>query len=110
MIVDFEGEPLRPSDDRSHFDTPLRDVAGVLRSLSYFAAMYAHHHATHTTIARDWKAAAIREFLDGYGTEPSPLLHALQVDKALYEITYEAAFRPGWVRFPYTDLTRELLC
>ncbi|KOX20007.1 hypothetical protein ADK67_30985 [Saccharothrix sp. NRRL B-16348] len=96
LLIDFEGEPGAPIPERARWDSPLRDVAGVLRSLDYAASR---------TPDRDWVRAAEREFLAGYaeraGRAPDPaLLLAHQLDKAAYEVGYETRNRPDWVDVP----------
>lgn len=99
VYVDFEGEPLKTIQERRAPDTPLRDVAGMLRSLHYAAATAAADgHATDM-----WLAEARAAFLSGYGGmgEADPaLLRALEVDKAIYEVVYESRNRPAWRHVP----------
>ncbi|MGW4111183.1 maltokinase N-terminal cap-like domain-containing protein [Actinosynnema sp. NPDC004786] len=102
LLIDFEGEPGVPIPERARWDSPLRDVAGVLRSLDY---------AAHRTPDRDWVPAAEREFLAGYaeraGRAPDPaLLLAHQLDKAVYEVGYEVRNRPDWVDVPLRAIER----
>lgn len=99
VYVDFEGEPLKTIRERREPDTPLRDVAGMLRSLHYAAATAAAEgHATDA-----WLAEARAAFLAGYGAtghaDPA-LLRALEVDKAIYEVVYESRNRPAWRHVP----------
>src|SRR5690625_6258701 len=63
VLLDFEGEPLRPLAQRSLPDCPLRDVAGMLRSLDYVAGAVAHEHGLD---ASAWAFRARQAFLDGY--------------------------------------------
>jgi maltose alpha-D-glucosyltransferase/alpha-amylase len=113
VIVDFEGEPARPLAERRAKHTPYRDVAGMLRSLAYVAAAAAGAGTRERDAANRWLAAAGRRFLDDYrdaaaaaglrlGGEGAlaPLLRALLVDKALYELRYELDNRPTWVDIP----------
>jgi maltokinase len=108
-IIDFEGEPLRPLAERRRKHTPLRDVAGLLRSLAYAAA---------TAGARPgWEAAARGAFVSAYqeaaGDAPflpvgsaalARALAVLEVEKAAYEVVYEANNRPDWVAIPVRGL------
>jgi len=115
VVIDFEGEPLRPLTERAWPDLPVRDVAGMLRSFDYAAGA---HRMTHPDAdpqaARDWARRAAGHFLDGYReSQPQPgdypeVLAALVLDKALYEVVYEARNRPEWVDIPLTAV-RELL-
>ncbi|MDD7464726.1 MAG: hypothetical protein PUK59_00545 [Actinomycetaceae bacterium] len=107
-VIDFEGEPLRPLSERTAPDLALRDVAGMLRSLSY-AAGFAVKNGTDLDAAERWERIAHETFLNAYGslstdqnlnTSYQSLLMALLVDKALYEVSYETAYRPEWVDIP----------
>ncbi len=111
VLVDFEGEPLRPLAQRSHPDLALRDVAGMLRSFDYVAGSWEQLHPGRS--ASPWAARARTAFLDGYaqGTGHDPredavLLKALELDKALYEVVYEARNRPTWISIPTTAIAR----
>jgi predicted trehalose synthase len=110
MLIDFEGEPLRPLDERRRKHTPLRDVAGLLRSLDY-AATSARFPAEGA--ARRWLPAARGAFLEAYrataGTAPfvpagagafARAVAFLELEKAAYEIVYEANNRPDWIEVP----------
>ena len=114
VLLDFEGEPLRPLAERSLPDLALRDVAGMLRSFDYAASSAP---ADAPVDAAGWNAACRAAFLDGYaavtGVDPrvegSPaavLLAALELDKALYEVVYEARNRPTWLRIPLDAVHR----
>jgi len=105
VIVDFEGEPLRPMRERRVLDVPLRDVAGMLRSFDYVAGTVRAEGGDAVGWAREARSA----FLDGYGpargaTDPV-LLAAFELDKALYEVVYEARNRPGWLPIPLSAIT-----
>ena len=121
IIVDFEGEPARPLQERRRKQSPLRDVAGMMRSFSYvaFAALDRHlklHHenaAAMETWANAWERAASSAFLSEYREViaahpellPQPeqaqaILLALLLEKALYELLYELNNRPSWLRIP----------
>nr|WP_290221088.1 phosphotransferase [Corynebacterium atrinae] len=109
VLIDFEGEPARPLADRRRPDSPLRDVAGVIRSLDYaahFPARSGQGAGPADPIA--WAAEAAEAFLQGYQLEPSTLLDAYVLDKALYEVVYESNNRPDWVDIPL-DAVRRLL-
>jgi len=107
-VIDFEGEPARPLAERRAPASPLRDVAGMLRSLDYAA------HASAPQEARQgerqaWLRDARAAFLDGYGAvrpEEEPLLAAFELEKACYEIVYEANNRPDWIWLPLEALER----
>ncbi len=113
VLVDFEGEPLRPLSERREPDQPLRDVAGMMRSFDYAGG--SHEQARPGASARAWVNACQDAFLQGYadlaGTHPASLgalLTAFELDKALYEVVYEARNRPTWLSIPLTAVERLL--
>ncbi|GAA1989745.1 hypothetical protein GCM10009718_29200 [Isoptericola halotolerans] len=116
-VLDFEGEPQRPVAERTRPDLPLRDVAGMLRSFDYAAAIGAAPDPA------AWQAEATRAFVDGYRTAAATasgpgalmddgtaelLLRALVLDKALYEVVYETHHRPEWLPIPLGAVDRVL--
>jgi maltose alpha-D-glucosyltransferase/alpha-amylase len=125
VILDFEGEPARSLEERRAKQSPLRDVAGMLRSFSY-AAYGALEHFTqrHAGTAKAmgpwaqlWQNAASTEFLNAWRTtvavnphlipqavEADRLLNAYLLEKALYELLYELNNRPAWVRIPMVGI------
>ncbi len=110
VLLDFEGEPLRPLSERSLPDQCIRDVAGMLRSFDYVGGTCEQLHGES---ARDWVTSAQQSFLDGYaaraGTDPrdlGALLAAFELDKAMYEVVYEARNRPGWITIPLGAVRR----
>ncbi len=126
VILDFEGEPARTLVERRAKHSPLKDVAGMVRSFSYaaYAALFAFTtHAPAEFGALDawadtWQHFATESFLQGYraaiGDSPivppgdrwQALLRAFVLDKALYELGYELNSRPDWVRIPLTGIQR----
>jgi trehalose synthase-fused probable maltokinase len=108
-IIDFEGEPLRSLAERRAKHTPLRDVAGMLRSLGYAAAAGAAP-AGWEAQARDAflhayrTAAAGASFLPAQETALTRALAVLEVEKAAYEVVYEANNRPDWLPIPVRGL------
>jgi len=103
VVLDFEGEPLRPLAQRRQPDLALRDVAGMLRSFDYAGGAGSEH--------QEWVRATQQAFLSGYGTLSEGhkvLLRALELDKALYEVAYEAATRPAWIPIPLAGIHRIL--
>src|SRR5712692_10226054 len=115
VIIDFEGEPLRPLAERRLKHTPLRDVAGILRSLEY-AAVSAQPPGGETGVEA-WQRAAAEAFLGGYRAVTAgaaftpasdaafrPALAVFEVEKAAYEIVYEANHRPDWIAIPRRGL------
>ena len=111
VLIDFEGEPLRPLAERTQPDLALRDVAGMLRSFDYAAGSWEQTHPGRS--AAHWADRARTAFLEGYaqesGRDPREdalLLNALELDKALYEVVYEARNRPTWLTIPTTAIAR----
>jgi len=106
-VIDFEGEPARPLAERRQPGSPLRDVAGMLRSLDYAARTVARDHPTFD--ADDWLAEAREAFIGGYGgVDPAEagLLEAFELEKACYEVRYEAGNRPEWLWLPLAAVER----
>jgi len=112
FVTDFEGEPLAPVQVRTRPDLALRDVAGVLRSFDYAAAV-----GGLTGPATDtWVAACRESFWSAYcaaSDDPSlprltDVLTALELDKVLYEVVYESRNRPDWLPIPRHGLDRLL--
>lgn len=114
IMLDFEGEPLRPMAERADPDVTLRDVAGMLRSFDYVAGSLRREEPDRSLESiRAWARAARGAFLEGYALtwgaalDPRhPLLAALELDKAVYEATYEARNRPTWVAIPLAAISR----
>ncbi len=121
MIVDFEGEPGRALVDRRAKSSPMRDVAGMLRSINYSAVAGMRGATTDRSedtsplepLANDWEHRTVDAFLAGYretivGTPSYPrdgelaerMLELFVLEKAFYEMSYELANRPAWVRIP----------
>jgi maltokinase len=110
VLLDFEGEPTVPLAHRLDRFPALRDVAGMLRSFDYAARHQVPEHAGSEWVpsaARDWVQRNQAAFCAGYaqagGADPvknATLLRALILDKAVYEVVYEAKNRPGWVHIP----------
>ena len=125
ILVDFEGEPGRTLEERRQKHSPLRDVAGMLRSFNY-AASTALYQATHEQsasvaqlepFARQWERQTRDAFLAGYleaiqgcpvypqdSSTAQTLLELFVVEKAFYELRYELANRPDWVHVPFGAL------
>jgi maltose alpha-D-glucosyltransferase/alpha-amylase len=123
-IIDFEGEPAKPIAIRRSKDHPLRDVAGMIRSFDYAAAMVRRRsQASHAHLADEQVTAftdsfverATDAFVAGYhevlGAAPghnldAALLDLFLIEKAAYEVVYEAANRPAWIDVPLHGLAR----
>ena len=114
VVLDFEGEPASPLAQRRARSTPLRDVAGMLRSFEYAAR---HQLVTRpeaaglASKAADWVRRNSDAFCAGYaaagGLDPaenSVLLRAMLLDKAVYEVIYEARNRPTWIPIPLESI------
>jgi trehalose synthase-fused probable maltokinase len=117
-IIDFEGEPMRPLAERRAKHAPLRDVAGLLRSLSYATAAAGRNlpdGAPDAPLGRlaAWEEKASQAFFDAYlaaaeGTASLPAdagecertVRFFMLERAFYEIAYELANRPDWVEVP----------
>jgi maltose alpha-D-glucosyltransferase/alpha-amylase len=125
VIIDFEGEPMRSIDARREKHSPLRDVAGMLRSASYAAHTALdrigptehERHAERTRCAAEWELAATAALSESYlavaghlSSVPSgaqafrALLDRFLIEKALYEVRYELENRPRWAAIPMRGL------
>ena len=114
VVLDFEGEPASPLAQRRARSSPLRDVAGMLRSFDYAARhqLLTHPDAASLALkASDWVRRNSDAFCAGYaaagGLDPagnSVLLRAMLLDKAVYEVIYEARNRPTWIPIPLESI------
>jgi maltokinase len=120
-VLDFEGEPARPLEDRRRPSSPLRDVAGMLRSFHYASAVARTERDEYALedLAAAWEMRNREAFLRGYmkaagdgGILPSDaesvaaVLAAFELEKAVYELGYERAHRPDWTHIPLAALRR----
>jgi maltokinase len=114
MLLDFEGEPAKPLEERRRPAHPLRDVAGMLRSYDYAArhllvngkAVSANpdqlEYRAHEWAERN-RTAFCRGYAEAGGIDPAAnevILRAFEFDKAVYEVMYEARNRPSWLHIP----------
>jgi trehalose synthase-fused probable maltokinase len=118
VILDFEGEPARPLPERRLKRSPLRDVAGMLRSFSYAAA--GSELLRGRPAPEGWEERAREAFLAGYhrrvdstllppGQEATgKLLAVFELEKAVYELRYELNNRPDWIGIPVAGILRLL--
>ena len=117
VVLDFEGEPARPLRERRHKRSPLRDVAGMLRSFSYAASTSALERGVEPPPG--WEGQVRSEFLAGYLADVDPALvpadaslerrlRLFELEKALYELHYELGHRPNWVRVPVAGILQLL--
>lgn len=127
LVIDFEGEPLRSLEQRREKQSPLKDVAGMLRSLSYVVTAVLFERAQPdqpewgrlAPWADMWEDLARERFLAAYLATSheghflpadrdvlATVLDIFEIDKALYELRYERAHRPDWARIPQRGIER----
>ncbi len=117
MVLDFEGEPGRPVEERRRPSSPLRDVAGMTRSFHYAAGMALREWPVPDdelrVLADAWAVRSVNAFLSGYASVDEAhrllpagrgardaLLSVFELDKAVYEVAYELSHRPDLVDLP----------
>jgi maltokinase len=127
FVLDFEGEPDRPVEERRRPSSPLRDVAGMLRSFHYATAVAIRDRGDEvvddelTELAKAWEARNGFAYREGYravrgiddllpsdGEACALVEDAFELDKALYEVGYELGHRPDWVPIPRAAVDRLL--
>jgi maltokinase len=122
LVIDFEGEPARPLAERRARHSPLRDVAGMLRSFAYAAAESSKKSAKDAADARSsrWENGCRGAFLRGYFSSPKgragllpksrsnteSLLRLFEAEKVFYELQYELDHRPDWVWIPLRGVAK----
>ncbi|MFF0448502.1 maltokinase [Streptomyces sp. NPDC004609] len=105
-VIDFEGEPARPLDERRRPQPPVRDIAGILRSFDYAART---HRPWNPAWAESCRSAYCAGYAEASGDDPRAepeLLRAYETDKAVYEVVYEARHRPDWLAVPMAAIDR----
>jgi maltokinase len=120
-VLDFEGEPARPLEERRRPSSPLKDVAGMLRSFHYASAVARTERDDEALedLAAAWEDRNRQAFLRGYMRAAGPgnilppdpecvgaVLAAFELEKAVYELGYERAYRPDWEGIPLSALRR----
>ena len=124
FVLDFEGEPARPLEERRRPTSPLKDVAGMVRSFDYAVAVALRERGEDdlercTPLGRRWEKHNRTSFLEAYLSTPGleallppdvsdtmVALHAWELDKAVYEVAYEEAHRPDWMSIPEEAIAR----
>jgi maltokinase len=118
VVLDFEGEPARTLIERRRKRSPLRDVAGMLRSFAYAATASELLHGA--AAPAGWEGEVRAAYLDGYVEETDQsllppgraaverLLSVFELEKAVYELRYELDNRPDWVKIPVAGIVRLL--
>jgi maltokinase len=118
IVLDFEGEPARPLPERRRKQSPLRDVAGMLRSIAYVTS--AAEIQRGARVPEGWEERSRAAFLEGYLAAVDPallppgevatrqLLSIFELEKVVYELRYELDNRPDWVGIPVAGIVRLL--
>lgn len=125
VVIDFEGEPARPLEERRAKVCPLKDVGGMLRSFNYATHAVLKQRpkvsSTDVELMTEWEGGVRASFLDGYCSVARPgeavfslatweealqVIRVYELDKALYELRYEMRNRPDWLSIPLQGVRR----
>jgi maltokinase len=106
FVIDFEGEPARPIDERRRPQSPVRDVAGMLRSFDYAARSRRPWRPEWAQRCRDAYCAGYAAAAPWDPRAEPELLRAYETDRAVYEVLYEARHRPDWLPVPMAAIAR----
>ena len=119
LIIDLEGEPAKPLFERNSLESPLVDVAGMLRSWNYVAMSLSKQYPEKKTLLSTWENLVsnqfLRSYIDAAGSSDTKflpqddqstrqLLDLFKLRKALYELRYELDYRPDWVDIPAVSI------
>jgi maltose alpha-D-glucosyltransferase/alpha-amylase len=115
-ILDFEGEPVKSLEERRKRQSPLRDVAGMLRSFSYVAAAFGRELSEPPAWLAEWDNSTREVYLQSYAATlglnldgaARSMLSAYLLEKALYELQYELNHRPEWTVIPLRGILQVL--
>ncbi len=119
-ILDFEGEPLKPITERENCDSPLKDLASMLRSISYRINGGETAERNCPEIEEQIKSRLVEGYLGSFrevkvdflpdNDRFGHLLTLLQIERAVYECLYESKYRPDWLWIPRTGLEKLVYC
>ncbi len=100
VVVDFEGQPTRTPEERRALDTPLRDLASLVRSIDHCGRYVLERLGGDEGVVDAWMREARDGLLAGYGPHDATLLRALEFERAVYEFTYASRYLPDWLYAP----------
>lgn len=108
VIIDFEGEPVKSLEGRRRLQSPIRDVAGMMRSFSYAVAVFGKERPDAQSWLPKWESSITNVYFETYikerrsGVQPATelMLKTYLLEKSLYELEYELNHRPSWAYIP----------